>query len=65
METIFEVRDRIFDMEHGWGTIIEIDNSLNSPIVISFDKYKNEGKLLCYNLDGSYGNDLTFKRLFF
>lgn len=65
METIFEVRDRIFDMEHGWGIIIEIDNSLNSPIVISFDKYKNEGKLLCYNLDGSYGNDSTFKRLSF
>ena len=65
METIFEVRDRVFDIEHGWGTIIEIDNSLNSPIVISFDKHKNEDTLLCYNLDGSYGKNSTFKRLSF
>ena len=65
METIFEVRDRVFDIEHGWGTIIEIDNSLNSPIVISFDKYKNEGLIRCYKLDGSYGEDSTFKRLSF
>nr|DAJ28449.1 MAG TPA: hypothetical protein [Caudoviricetes sp.] len=65
MKTIFEVRDRVFDIEHGWGTIIEIDNSLNSPIVISFDKHKNEDTLLCYNLDGSYGKNSTFKRLSF
>lgn len=35
-ETIFKVGDRVFDIRHGWGTVVRIYNTKGYPVFVQF-----------------------------
>lgn len=50
---IFKVGDRVFDVRHGWGTIVKYNATQNYPIEVKFDKNDLE-ELIRYT---KYGKD--------
>ena len=50
---IFRVGDRVFDIRHGWGTIVKYNATQNYPIEVEFDKDDLE-ELIYYT---KYGKD--------
>lgn len=38
---MFDINDRVFHIQHGWGTVKEI---IKEDLLIDFDKYKNGHK---------------------
>ena len=39
-ENIFEVGDRVFDIQFGWGVVIKISSRILYPIKVRFDSMK-------------------------
>lgn len=47
-ENIFEVGDRVFDIQFGWGVVIKISSRILYPIKVRFDSMKE----VLYTIDG-------------
>lgn len=50
---IFRIGDKVFDIRHGWGTIVKYNATQNYPIEVEFDKDDLE-ELIYYT---KYGKD--------
>ncbi len=40
MKTIFEIGDRVFDIQHGWGKVKEIALAQIYSVIVDFDKVR-------------------------
>ena len=60
---MFSVGDRVYDIEFGWGEVIEIDEFKELPIKVDFKKHGN--RCVGYTYDGRLGHKSKLKRLSF
>lgn len=58
---MFSVGDRVYDIEFGWGEVIEIDEFKELPIKVDFKKHGN--RCVGYTYDGRLGHKSKLKRL--
>lgn len=49
---IFKIGDRVFDIQYGWGEVIDIKLSHNNPLKVKFE----HGGMCNYTSDGYYYN---------
>jgi len=54
-KTVFKVGDKVFDIHHGWGVIIEINQHLTFSISVNFDDDFYES----YTYDGRSDNIIS------
>lgn len=60
--SIYQVGDRVFFIQKGWGDIIEIKHQMDEvyPIVVKF-----KSSFVCFTLEGRYIDDDTYLSLSF
>lgn len=61
-ECIFKIGDRVFDIQFGWGTVVNLNKDSSYSIEVKFDFFHQE---VAYSLDGKYQLYMTTPTLSF